>query len=439
MYYLGLVNFGNTCYMNAVIQSLKPFSHIFEIMESDSMVTAQLSYLLGMTSSIDEPPSEYYKQVVAAQVDFIDGVLRKLPGYDNFEQHDAVEFLGSLFDLIQSESIAADSESGPRTTSVATGSNRPADVYTSELSPYEVFDLSTRIAIQSSRSDLVSTYFTGQHLDVIKCLKCDSRVSYAFTPYTIMALPVTVGSEPITHIRDSYAKYSEAQMISDMICDRCTNTDSRSSSKVTTYANHPDILIIQLGRFIYSRETSSTVKIEHSVRFEFEMTFGSLESDADPTMIEQIYDLQSVIFHSGPAADEGHYTTASLRDDEWYYFDDGKAPMYIDEESKSQLLDLNTAYILFYGKRGEVDIESEEDEETFTGITAAQSDSSLTDKAETSGEETSQPKRLKIIGPKSDGDSDLKAESIEARVDMPPEDADDAEVDILKWIISGGL
>ncbi|KAL5203880.1 hypothetical protein ABZP36_008751 [Zizania latifolia] len=122
-------------------------------------------------------------------------------------------------------------------------------------------------------------------------------------------------------------------------CPRCK--EQRQASKKLDLWRLPEVLVIHLKRFSFSRSTKQ--KLETFVNFpvhDFDLT----NYIANKCSERQIYELYAVSNHYGSMA-SGHYTAyiKLLDENRWYTFDDSHVSAMNEEDVKS-----GAAYVLFY-------------------------------------------------------------------------------------------
>lgn len=113
----------------------------------------------------------------------------------------------------------------------------------------------------------------------------------------------------------------------------------------------PKVLILNLKRFSYNRDTFLPQKIKKAVKYEETFVFDRnwLVDDIEP----QEYQLTAVICHIGDSVHGGHYNAAVRYNTDWYMYDDALVrQMEIREVTAQQF----TAYLLVYQCNGKIDI-----------------------------------------------------------------------------------
>jgi ubiquitin C-terminal hydrolase len=144
-----------------------------------------------------------------------------------------------------------------------------------------------------------------------------------------------------------------------LTCDVCMT--KRDVTKTTTLWHCPPRLILHLKRFINipipNTYHTRQEKVEKLVKFP--ITGLSMKDYMSEHIADEcIYDLYAVIHQSGSLSG-GHYVayTKNLINGFWYYYNDQNVKRVKPEEVEEKLVS-NQAYILFYEKRGNVDIAS---------------------------------------------------------------------------------
>ncbi|KAH7683092.1 ubiquitin carboxyl-terminal hydrolase 4/11/15 protein [Dioscorea alata] len=125
-------------------------------------------------------------------------------------------------------------------------------------------------------------------------------------------------------------------------CPRCK--EQRQASKKLDLWRLPEVLVIHLKRFSFSRSTKH--KLETFVNFpihDFDLTNYVANKNSSQ---RQLYELYALSNHYGNMA-SGHYTAhikmQLLDENRWYNFDDSHISAINEDEVKS-----NAAYVLFY-------------------------------------------------------------------------------------------
>lgn len=216
---------------------------------------------------------------------------------------------------------------------------------------------------------IVHSTFDGLLQSDVKCKKC-GNVTTATDPMLDISLELKGKIGEIGRnntLASCLRRFTQPEELgaTEYSCDKCGRCPA---SKRLSIRKLPPVLSFQFKRFEYkSADRSSAQKIEASVRFPASLnmaeyttlvmkaqegerekgqkTEGSYSSsDIGPQAMYE-YDLFAVICHDGQI-DNGHYTCFARYQDEWYYFDDDK----VTHSSLGACLK-SQAYMCFYVKR----------------------------------------------------------------------------------------
>uniref|UniRef100_A0A1D1YQS4 Ubiquitin carboxyl-terminal hydrolase n=3 Tax=Anthurium amnicola TaxID=1678845 RepID=A0A1D1YQS4_9ARAE len=189
---------------------------------------------------------------------------------------------------------------------------------------------SVQIFIDWSQEDLekYATYFLETLPEVLK---------YGSAPKKARSEPLSLYACLEAFLRE------EPLVPEDMwYCPRCK--EQRQASKKLDLWRLPEVLVIHLKRFSYSR--SNKHKLETFVNFpihDFDLTNYVANKHSSQ---RQLYELYALSNHYGSMA-SGHYTAhiKLLEENRWYNFDDSHISPINEEDVKSA-----AAYVLFYRK-----------------------------------------------------------------------------------------
>ncbi|EAY15310.1 Clan CA, family C19, ubiquitin hydrolase-like cysteine peptidase [Trichomonas vaginalis G3] len=275
-HYCGLINQGATCYMNSFLQALYHtpiFRRKFLQMKSEDPVIKSLQNLFQMMNN------EKYVSTEDLTTSF---------GWDSSNvlvQHDVQEFMVILIDYIQ-EHIKG--------------------------TPYENL-IKSIFGIENE------TTIIYQNNDTHSLKESQLNISVQLTD------SITRGIELLTE---------PELMGGDDALDH--NGVKMSATKILNFRRFPKILMIQLSRFSFDRETFMPIKL---------MDRCSIVQHID---IGKSYSLYCIVTHLGNSVNLGHYVTyVNSLDDDWYCFND----QCVDILKHSPLNDesiTNNAYLLFY-------------------------------------------------------------------------------------------
>jgi ubiquitin C-terminal hydrolase len=295
---IGLVNIGNTCYVNAALQCL---------LRVKSLTTSLTS---GQFRRNPNNPLGSRCRVLDAYVTFLrsmhssrsavspDALKRALGGHNalfaDHQQHDATEFFLSLLDAIHE-----DLNESP------TALGRHVD-----LDRYSGMELH-----RQCNKSIVSNLFHGEMSTVFTfpCGRCEemheSLVSWE------LALPSGRSALTLEECIQFWQREEQMKGENGIWCDRCGCVQNvRRRSSIAKFA---PVIIVRLKRFKDSRQ--GLAKNNTPVSYPFE-----LDSRHFAHFSTGMYDLTGVICHAG-TLHGGHYTCVvreAERDAQWYHISD---------------------------------------------------------------------------------------------------------------------
>lgn len=317
----GIINLGNTCYMNSILQIINgtPLAEYF--LSSDYMET-----LVSQTGDVTRLVNSFSYIIRELRRSDSDGPVSTSPfklalselfeSFNNSKQQDANEFLRALLDSLHS------------------GLNRNH----SNMTVLQEIDNSTGDDFQLSRkywwqysqtNDSVITEFCAfQERSSITCPSC-GHCSRSFTP--TFGVEVPIPSSPQICVEDCLDFYCTEEVLgadSLYLCPNCKN--KVQATKQLLFYTVPKVLFITLKRFRTYGDFSNLAKINDDVSFQSQLNLG-------PYMCSSFsntnFNLVGVVNHQGNVHG-GHYTADSLgRDSVWCSFSDevvslGENPLF---------------------------------------------------------------------------------------------------------------
>ncbi|KAL8952381.1 MAG: hypothetical protein Q9222_001717 [Ikaeria aurantiellina] len=357
----GLVNTGNMCYMNSVLQILLfcvPFYDLLEKLGTsvahsfksetpliDAMIMFMHEFaIIDSAESVEklrlrlrkEELEQYGESFIP---EFVYEVIRRLPRFSSMRrghQQDAEEFLGFLLEEMHGECSRAmkpsisESGSGVSTptnglTSPTSESNASASATDSgwlEVGPRQKAAI-TRSSGTITTESPITRIFGGK-------LRSELRVpgmknSVTLEPY--QPLQLDIGAPQVNNIIDALKSLTRSETLhGDFNSPRGPGV---AATKQVTIETLPEVLILHLKRFQYDN-AGGTQKIWKKIGYplDFEMPKevfaqhrrGGILAHGGPPR----YRLIGAVYHHGKTASGGHYTVDVRRQDgkEWIRLDD---------------------------------------------------------------------------------------------------------------------
>ncbi|KAF4548493.1 Ubiquitin carboxyl-terminal hydrolase-like protein 7 [Elsinoe fawcettii] len=348
----GLVNTGNMCYMNSILQVLVfciPFydfldqigrraAHSFK---SDTPLLDAMIMFMREFKVIDSAESadklrmrlkdnelEQYGGPLIPE--YVYGVINRLPRFSSMRrghQQDAEEFLGFLLAglhdectaVLRSQGITAPSDIPSSPSSTTSGA---ADAGWLEVGPKQKAAV-TRQSGDPSSSSPVTRIFGG-------ALRSELRVpglknSVTLEPY--QPLQLDIGAPNINNITEALKGLTKPESLTgDFNSPRGPGT---TATKQVFIESLPPILILHLKRFQYDSSGGTQKiwkRIGYPLDFELPKEVFPPAKRAGMSLKGGLprYRLTAVVYHHGKSAAGGHYTVDLLRQDrrEWVRVDD---------------------------------------------------------------------------------------------------------------------
>ena len=340
---VGLINLGNTCYLNSVIQAL---FHTTKF--KDLILTARPTDNQPLLSSLQKVFHCLHQRTITtlSPQDFLH--VSRPAWFVEGEQQDCSEFLAYLLNTLHEES-------SPHThnhqINMAGDGGDPVSV----SSVKEVFGGRLETSHKCLHCGTVSSstdWFTDLHIPVMEeqestCKSVISLPNLAHLP----GISISVSREPpvqvIRHLADMVADYLAPELMSGenkYQCDVCCSL--KDAMKTVRVVSAPCVLVLVLLRFKYNRESGSREKVVSLVEYP-EVLVVEVEGG------EVVYRLQSVVVHAGRNSQVGHYytwTRGQLGRDTWLLLNDRVVRERdwdtFTEDKEEQKLE--TPYLLFY-------------------------------------------------------------------------------------------
>lgn len=353
----GLMNGGNTCFANSVLQCLVNTHPLQVFLTSSEHSKCPLAAGHGHLVKVKHNfcPICHLKEATALLLDprysaiLPRDILLNIDKIGEFrlgDQEDAHQFLLDMLFKMHDAFVYVDQINkklleDSNTKKVNKGPNKgpaPKPQAESASSEAPTIDYEDRRLIEES--SFIYQLFGGKFLDKTRCVEC-GNVTMRPDPFLILSLGLSSGAS----LEEALRNYCKIEVLpksdESLICEPC---DRRVTiQRQTTFWQAPEILTIHLKRF-----DNSGKKINKSVAFSQTLDFTdviSKDSPAAQASPKTTYSLYAMITHYGPFMGAGHYVAFAKLDGKWYLFDD-KSVYGINEA----IVMKQNAYILFYKK-----------------------------------------------------------------------------------------
>lgn len=306
--YKGIVNIGNTCYMNAVFQCLFTNSILLQ-----SLLKTHRKIL---TEEFLNQANDYHSnKTTPLNISSLKRVIdRKTDLFRGLEQQDSLEFIEWFLDAVHNEIKTKINVTLTHNTPKTVGERK---IYHSHLSWKKEYSKG-----HSSIVDL----FHGQYQNRFSCMSCGSE-SYKFEPFVTLHLSLDEKDEPI-NVVSCIKEHLNKENLHGINCKKCKK-DTRHQKQLTIL-RFPKILIVSFKRY------STTDKIKTNVVLPLNIELGENRPHS--------YKLTSIINHHGDNLYSGHYTSILFKNEFMHSLNDESVNT---SKIKGSPISSN-AYIAFY-------------------------------------------------------------------------------------------
>ncbi|KAG6465284.1 hypothetical protein O3G_MSEX015049, partial [Manduca sexta] len=387
---VGLLNLGNTCYMNSVMQALlvtRQFSTYVMLRMNAVPYWSKMGVLFAkMMYSYNNKlnPDEFFTVV-------------KPPFFTVNNQHDSSEFLGYLFVLLQSYEHCSDVNfdysrpavltaatsrlsrvvysnpsqassssnddytppvtrraSSPRPGSSAAGPSAGAKRTMSKMDIVIPPKKRIRHSFDSSflrRDSIIDTMFGGVLITRVECTVCHSS-SLSRDVFRDLQLAFPDKPDSSQHSVQSLLEYycSKESLSGDnkYQCRDCGCL--RDAERSVLIETTPKYLILVLKNFKFEPKVQVQTKLMQPMHHNQTVNLPTVRNNHSQ---HSSYSLFAAVIHNGTTLDSGHYYTLAKDNDQWHIYND-EIVTSADEAEFSKLHPNCTPYILFY-RRSDVE------------------------------------------------------------------------------------
>ena len=293
----GLINLGNTCFANSLLQSLFLCDdynrEIFEINhKKDKLLTNYKKIFENFDMGRKAFRLTSFMKLFRERLD--------MGGQSQEDAYEAlIKFLDYLHDRMKTKEA---------------------------MDVLEVDGISKKELniIFNQRYSIVNKFFYGLINNQIKCSKCGNKTKRIETHKGFQ-----VQIENVDTLKEAMEDYFKPETIEDYHCEKCDERVNCEKSIIPITS--PKYLYINLKRFSFDMKTLRKRKINKMIDFGEELEYNG-----------KTYELISVVNHMGNIG-RGHYTSFSKLKEQWYEADDETIREWRTDKIKTRC-----AYLLLY-------------------------------------------------------------------------------------------
>lgn len=311
--YTGLINLGNTCYMNSVLQVLS--NNIEMTRYYIGFQTEKKTQTRNLFKNYQILITEMWKgNNIIRPVSFKNSVNALLKKYNNTDQHDAHEFLLDMFNILHENSWFKKTIKIPKHSSF---------LYVNALKEWD--------SVLENKESFITTEFYGQYIIKYKCSICSHKF-YKYDVFSCLYLDTIVRKKEYS-IGDLLNHHFSTDYIT-FECEKCGSTAEHKVSK--KMFKIPRTLIFVLKK--YTANSSVVLKQIENINIEEHV----ISLNDDPVH----YDLESIISNNGTTIHSGHYYSVIKRNQRYTVYDDHKITHFEMPMKMSP-----DVYMLFYSQK----------------------------------------------------------------------------------------
>lgn len=327
----GLVNLGNKCFLNSIIQCLSNtikltdyfISNKYKEDDPDHFNRRKEEHII-LNTYVYLLVHIWEENQVLKPRSFVENLSKKFKKYYTLDQQDSHECLLFILDILHKAlayEIEIDIKGEVKTDTDA--------LMKTSLETWKQF-------YEKGYSYIIET-FGGMIYNKIVCNNC-AELENVFEPYNNLTIDLPQENSDLKTCLSEY--FCKDENITSWSCTKCKKN---GCNKLQSLWSIPNYLIITLKRF-----TTEGKKNHSHITFpldDLNLTEFVSKDKKDPN--NYIYSLYAVNYHSGES-NGGHYWSCCKNlDNNWYLFNDGHVSKF---QNANDLL-TKDAYILFYFRK----------------------------------------------------------------------------------------
>ncbi|XP_061917138.1 ubiquitin carboxyl-terminal hydrolase 3 isoform X2 [Entelurus aequoreus] len=352
----GLRNLGNTCFMNAILQSLsniEQFSCYFKGLPVVSLrsgktagkrtyhTRSQGDTSVLLVEELRKTFCSLWQGGAFSPDSLFYAVWKIMPSFRGYQQQDAHEFMRYLLDHLHRE--LQQNQNGATEIVSPQGGLRTSST-------------DGKCCLNGTPS-VVTSIFGGILQNEVNCLICGTE-SRKFDPFLDLSLDIPSRFRqkrskdqepgPTCTLRECLRSFTDLEELDETelyYCHKCKKR--QKSTKKFWIQKLPKVLCLHLKRFHWTAFLRN--KVDTYVEFPLK------DLDMKGYLLEEsllagscLYDLAAIVVHHGSGVGSGHYTAYGSHEGRWYHFNDSTVTLASEETVRKA-----KAYILFYVERTE--------------------------------------------------------------------------------------